>query len=186
VALIQALRTLNHQLRDNEEFQIVVCIIDCILGCIESILEYFNKWAYVYVGLYGYSYLDAGKNVIGLFQNKGWSVIVADDLTDNVLFMVNVGIGLITGLIGLVISKMDQDTFADLNVENPGGAGFLAGLVVGFVMSSILLNVVSSAVNTVIVCFAESPQEFDINHPQLSMEMRTAWKQAYPVECRHI
>lgn len=186
VALIQALRTLNRQLRDNEEFQIVVCVIDCILGCIESIVEYFNKWAYVYVGLYGYSYLDAGKNVIGLFQNKGWSVIITDDLTDNVLFMVNVGIGLITGLVGLLISQMDQNIFADLNIENPGGAGFIAGLIVGFVMSSILLNVVSSAVNTVIVCFAESPQEFDVNHPQLSMEMRNAWRQAYPEECRHI
>jgi len=44
VALIQALRALNHQLRGNDEFQIVVCIIDCILGCIETIVEYFNKW----------------------------------------------------------------------------------------------------------------------------------------------
>mmetsp|Transcript_33891 Transcript_33891/g.40611 ORF Transcript_33891/g.40611 Transcript_33891/m.40611 type:complete len:471 (-) Transcript_33891:283-1695(-) len=186
VALIQALRALNHHLRGNDEFQIVVCIIDCILGCIEAIVEYFNKWAYVYVGLYGYSYLDAGKNVIQLFQNKGWSVIVADNLVDNVLFMVSVGIGLITGLIGLVIAQADENIFANLNVQNPGGAGFIAGLLVGVVMSSILLNVVSSAVNTVIVCFAESPREFDAHHPQLSMEMRSAWRRAFPEECRQI
>ena len=53
VAVIQALRQLNHYLRGNEDAQILVCIIDCILGCIEGIIEYFNKWAYVYVGLYG-------------------------------------------------------------------------------------------------------------------------------------
>jgi len=184
VALIQALRALNHHLRGNEEFQIVVCVIDCILGCIEAIVEYFNKWAYVYVGLYGYSYLEAGKNVVQLFKNKGWSAIIADNLVDNVLFMVSVGIGLITGLIGLVIAQTDQNIFANFNVENPGGAGFLAGLLIGVVMSSILLNIVSSAVNTVIVCFAESPREFDAHHPQLSMEMRTAWAQAFPEECR--
>lgn len=184
VALIQALRALNHHLRGNEEFQIVVCVIDCILGCIEAIVEYFNKWAYVYVGLYGYSYLEAGKNVVQLFKNKGWSAIIADNLVDNVLFMVSVGIGLITGLIGLVIAQTDQNIFANFNVENPGGAGFLAGLLIGVVMSSILLNIVSSAVNTVIVCFAESPREFDAHHPQLSMEMRTAWAQTFPEECR--
>lgn len=140
----------------------------------------------MYVGLYGYSYLDAGKNVIQLFQNKGWSAIVADNLVDNVLFMVSVGIGLITGLIGLVIAQTDENIFANLNVQNPGGTGFIAGLLVGVVMSSILLNVISSAVNTVIVCFAESPREFDAHHPQLSMEMRSAWRRAFPEECRQI
>lgn len=41
-----------------------------------GIIEYLNKWAYVYVGLYGYSYLEAGRNVITLFENKGWTAIV--------------------------------------------------------------------------------------------------------------
>jgi hypothetical protein len=53
VAIIQALRQLNHQLRGNDDARILVCIIDCILACIEGIIEYFNKWAYIYVGLYG-------------------------------------------------------------------------------------------------------------------------------------
>jgi hypothetical protein len=53
-------------------------------------------------------------------------------------------------------------------------------LIVGFVFCSILMSVVGSAVNTVIVCFAESPAEFEANHPQLSAEMRHAWVQAWP------
>jgi large-conductance mechanosensitive channel len=54
------------------------------------------------------------------------------------------------------------------------------GLIVGFVFCSILMSVVGSAVNTVIVCYAESPAEFEANHPQLSAEMRSAWIQAWP------
>lgn len=57
------------------------------------------------------------------------------------------------------------------------------GFLVGFVLASILMSVVGSAVNTVIVCFAESPAEFEVNHPQLSAEMRAAWRSAWPVEC---
>lgn len=183
VAIVQALRQMNHQMRGNEDAAILVCIIDCILGCIESIIEYMNKWAYVYVGLYGYSYLDAGRNVITLFQNKGWTTIITDDLAENVLFMMSVVLGLLTGLVGLIMANLDQNLFADLGVENTASVGFFVGFLIGFVLASILMSVVASAVNTVIVCFAEAPNEFEVNHPQLSMEMRNAWRQAWPNEC---
>lgn len=180
VALIQALRQLNHQMRGNEDAQILVCLIDCILACIEGIIEYFNKWAYVYVGLYGYSYIDAGRNVITLFRNKGWSTIISDDLAENVLFMISVMIGLLTGLVGFIVASLDQNIFANFGFEEPGSVGFIFGFLVGLVMSSILMSVVASSVKTVIVCFAESPAEFQQNHPQLSMQMREAWSLAYP------
>ena len=50
VAIVQALRALVHLSRENEEMQMVTCILECILGCIEDIIEYMNKWAYIYVG----------------------------------------------------------------------------------------------------------------------------------------
>jgi hypothetical protein len=79
----------------------------------------------VYVGLYGYSYLDAGKNVMTLFQNKGWTTIITDDLSENVLFMMSVVLGLLTGLVGLIMSNLDQELFANINADNPTGIGFL-------------------------------------------------------------
>lgn len=36
-----------------EEGSIVACFAECILACLQSIIEYFNRWAYVYVGIYG-------------------------------------------------------------------------------------------------------------------------------------
>jgi len=180
VALIQALRQLNHHLRGQEDAQIIVCLIDCILACIEGIIEYFNKWAYIYVGLYGYSYLDAGKNVITLFRNKGWTTIITDNLAENVLFMISIMIGLLTGVVGSIVASLDQNIFADFGFESPGGVGFAFGFLIGLVLSSILMSVVGSAVSTVVVCFAESPAEFEHNHPQLSGEMRNAWRVAWP------
>ena len=44
------------------------------------------------------------------------------------------------------------------------------------------MNVIGSAVNTVIVCYAEAPAEFEQNHPELSAKMRHAWAQSYPEE----
>jgi hypothetical protein len=44
------------------------------------------------------------------------------------------------------------------------------------------MTLVSSAVNTVIVCYAEAPAEFQVNHPKLSEDMRATWRQAWPSE----
>jgi hypothetical protein len=181
VAVVQALRTIAHMSRDNRDAQLLVCIIDCILGCIQDILEYLNKWAYVYVGLYGFGYIEAGTNVINLFKSKGWDVIIADDLCDRVLFMVSLGVGILTGFIGMVCAALDQNLLGAFDLgENVASAGFMTGLLVGFVFSSILMNVVGGAVNTVIVCYAESPAEFQQNHPVLANEMRTAYMEAWP------
>ena len=85
-----------------------------------------NKWAYIYVGLYGFGYMEAGRNVIQLFQQKGWTVIISDDLCDRVLFLVSLGVGLISGLLGLAMVAADPNLLADLQLEEgTGTAGFM-------------------------------------------------------------
>jgi Plasma-membrane choline transporter len=177
VALIQAVKSLVHSMRENGS-GFVACCADCILGCIESLVEYFNKWAYVYVGLYGFSFMEAGSNVMTLFRSRGWSVIVADMMVDTVLFFVGVGVGVLTALFTALIGYLvnSQTDAGTLNVIA------FTGFLFGYSMSMTLFSIVSSAVNTVIVCYAEAPSEFQINHPQLSDRMRNAWQQAYPSE----
>jgi hypothetical protein len=51
------------------------------------------------------------------------------------------------------------------------------------VVSAVMFSVVDSSVNTVIVCFAEGPAEFEENHPDLSADMREGWRKVYPEEC---
>lgn len=79
--------------------------------------------AYVYVGIYGFSYLEAGRNVIQLFQNKGWSVIITDDLCDRVLFMVSLGVGFVTGIVGWAVAAADQNLLSGLNLGDGAGLG---------------------------------------------------------------
>eukprot|EP00581_Thalassiosira_minuscula_P009040 CAMPEP_0183702454 /NCGR_PEP_ID=MMETSP0737-20130205/542_1 /TAXON_ID=385413 /ORGANISM="Thalassiosira miniscula, Strain CCMP1093" /LENGTH=492 /DNA_ID=CAMNT_0025929063 /DNA_START=144 /DNA_END=1622 /DNA_ORIENTATION=+ len=179
VAIVQALKALAQSAR-NQDNQILVCIAECILNCIESILEYFNKWAFVYVGLYGYSYIEAGKNVFTLFKNRGWEAIIADDLVSNVFFFLSLCIGGICCGIGYSFNENSPEGWFD---NAPGsisatcaGLGFVAGLV----LSSILMSTIASAVNTVIVCFAEGPAEFESNHPELSRRMRETWLEFFP------
>ena len=126
MAIVQALRALYQQAQNSDECQILACIISCILACIQGIIEYLNKYAFIYVGLYGYSFLDAGRNVITLFQNKGWTTIITDDLSDNVLWLMSIGIALASGLVGFIMGAADQDMFSGIGYdENGGTVGFM-------------------------------------------------------------
>jgi hypothetical protein len=53
VAIVRALRVTLEYARQNDDAQFLVCILTCILRCIEDMIDYLNKWAYIYVGIYG-------------------------------------------------------------------------------------------------------------------------------------
>lgn len=178
VAIIQALRAIASTARQSDDCQLVACIFECILSCLQSILEYFNKWAFIYVGVYGNTYLESGKAVMQLFANRGWEAIIADDLVGGAIFLTCVMIGLIIGGIGVGYAQFDP-TFNAL-ADNSATSAFVIGLLAGLVICSILLGTVSSAVNTVIVMFADAPNEFQANHPELSAAMREEWQKFYP------
>jgi len=137
----------------------------------------------VYVGLYGYSYTEAGKNVFTLFKNRGWEAIIADDLVQNVFFFLSLSVGGVCAGIGYAIN---ENSLGDLfnNAPSTGlsvqATNAILGFIIGLVLASILLSTIGSAVNAVIVCFAEGPAEFEANHPELSRKMRETWLQFYP------
>ena len=178
VAIVQALRALANSAQENGDAQILACIAECILACLASILEYFNKWAFIYVGLYGMPYLKAGKSVFELFRNRGWEAVIADDLVGNALFLISLVVGFIMGGVALLIENYGE--ILDNGAGDTKVVAFILGFVVGLVITSILMSTIASGVNAVIVLFAEGPNEFQQNHPQLSNKMREVWSQVYP------
>ena len=130
------------------------------------------------MGLYGYPYLKAGKNVFTLFKNRGWEAIIADDLIGNVLLLVSLIVGGIIGCIGIIIERT-SDLFAQAG-NNALVTAFVLGFVIGLVICSIALSTIASAVNAIIVLFAEAPAEFAQNYPELSRKMTQVWGEIYP------
>lgn len=77
-----------------EEGSCAACIAECILGCLEALMEYFNRWAFVYVGIYGYTFTKSGKAVLDLFRSRGFDAIINDDLIGNVLGFASLAVGM--------------------------------------------------------------------------------------------
>lgn len=165
------------QQRRIEATDFMFCLLQYLVDALEHLLEYFNTWAFVYVGLYGYDYWTAGKEVAALFKARGWSVIINDQLIARSLSMMSLLIGLITGLVGVLLGLVFLGPFGAV-------PAFFLGAILGGASSGILFGVVTSAVNTVVVCFAASPNQLRINHdPELSHDLIEAWRKAYPQDC---
>ena len=123
VAILQLLRSILRSAANdrNNRNGILHCIAACILLYLERIVEYFNKWAYIFVGLYGYDYISAGKKVMNLFKTRGWTAIIADNLVNRLLGIVCLTIGLLTGVATLLAALLVEE------LESTGGwlgAGF--------------------------------------------------------------
>ena len=96
-------------------------------------------------------------------------------------FFLSLCVGLICAAIGYGLGVGQEQWFvnAPYNTE-VGYTCAVLGFIVGLVLTSILMSTIASAVNTVIVCFAEGPAEFEVNHPELSAKMRETWLTFYP------
>jgi hypothetical protein len=129
VAIVQALRQIIQMAKNNDDIgQFLACCLDCLLSCIESLLEYFNKWAFVYVGVYGYSYCEAGKSVMQLFKDRGWEAVIADDLVGMALFMTSVVVGLLGAGAGVVIIAATSWWDAFIEVQGDSTAKIIAAM----------------------------------------------------------
>ena len=155
----------------------IFCVQSCVTSFIETVAAGCNSWAFTYIGMYHYGFLDAGYNATELFERRGWSTIVSDDLVPNVLFLTSMVIGGATGCLAHLISSMDK---LELSPEGHGIVSFCQGVVLGLALTSILFSTVSAAVDAVLVCFATSPLDFERNHKELSHEMRAAWREVWP------
>lgn len=188
VAILQALQTMARLVRQkaqeegNEGLACFSCLAECVLSCVEGIMEYINMWAFCYVGIYGYDFKSSGKAVMNLFKNRGWTAVINDDLTSNALGLGAFGVGLITCGAGLLVAKFSpEDWLQPLTTDAARYGTFAAyAFIAGFSMAIILSNVVTTALHTIFVCFAEDPVAFGRAHPDHYADLVAAWKQCHP------
>lgn len=189
-AIIKALRQIVQSARNDQgrnDNGILLCLAECLLGYLEGIMLYFNKYAFIYCGLYGYDYLTAGRNVVSLFDARGWTVIINDDMVQNCLQLSCFVLSCLSGCTGMLITFVQGGSWLDALSEEDGSNKFIAAFsiafIFGLIISSILMGVIDSAVSTALVCFAESPSDLHRHHPDLYEEMVGAWRKVYPNDC---
>ncbi|KAL5078770.1 hypothetical protein RYX36_007191 [Vicia faba] len=96
-----AIRTLRWEIRGIRSKigsnECLLCCVDFLFHLVETLVRFFNKYAYVQIGVYGKSFNHSARDAWELFQSTGVEALVAYDCSGAVLLMGTILGGLITG-----------------------------------------------------------------------------------------
>jgi len=137
--------------------------------------KHINRWSIIYIGLYGYKFSEAGNKACQLFEVRDWTGVVSDNLVHHVLMMASIVVACSAGTFGVLIEVMDGFFSLPYTDVSPSLVVFVIGSLLGYILSTMLMSVISSAYDTVLVCFASGSYELHKNHKYLSEEMMDAW-----------
>lgn len=117
----------NQRDRADDSFcgSICLCILQCLASLLEDFLNYFNQWAYVFVGIYGFSYMESGRRVLELFQARGWTTIITDNLVGYVLNVTTLTVSVLTGVVAIFLEQVVSSRYHDAEHSNTFGPSYL-------------------------------------------------------------
>jgi len=188
VGVIRALRyMLNNQRQGGGIMALVACIVSCLLACLESFIRMINFWAFTYVAIYGMPYCNAIKSTFDLFNNRGFHLIISEDIVAGCLTCICFLAGLIcTGIALLAMKAAGWFTYATgafsatsvvytiLIVELS-----ILAFIVGIIFCAGALNVIQSAVAAIYVSYAEDPAALLNTKPEYYNKLTSAYLMAY-------
>ncbi|GAX27597.1 hypothetical protein FisN_13Hh314 [Fistulifera solaris] len=185
VALVQVLERVVAEARRQRQRQhghdsLWLCLLDCLIESLGRVLEYFNSWAFLYVGIYGYDYMSAGQHVMTLFQQRGFTFLLTHTLLFQVLRYIKGSIGLVSGAGLAVVGAVFVQ-----NATHVVWAVFAFGFVAGWMLAGMILFVVESGVRTIMLCFVERPMDAAIHHPAAYQTLTAGWSRVYPEQFPH-
>ncbi|KAJ2493251.1 putative choline transporter, neither null mutation nor overexpression affects choline transport [Coemansia sp. RSA 2050] len=177
VALIQTVRAILRAIRgqgdDSIVVQLIACCVDCILGCIEGLVRFFNKYAYIEVAIYGKPFTQAARDTWSLIKDRGVDALINDCLIGNVLQM---GAFLCAAVVALVAWLYITITKPEYNSTGSYTAPIiLSAFIIAMSMFMVLLKCIDSGAATTFVCLAEDPEALQRNNPELYRMVRETY-----------
>lgn len=168
VAILQflqfLLRSAKNSSRNNRDLVTTCCILisALFLDLIESLVEYFNYYAYTYIAIYGKGYLESAKDTWELVKNSGIQAIINDCLISYCLFLTSITMIAVSFLLCYLMSASPMS--------------YLISITITILSCFAFCNVISSGATTFFVCLAESPEKYRVIEP----EMYTMTLEKYP------
>jgi hypothetical protein len=142
--LLQMAKRSNSQ---NKLLVFVASCMQCILGCIEGIVRYVNKFAYIHVAMHGYSFCKAAKECFDLVSRNFFTTVIMDVISGFVLFMGKI---LFTAISVILTIGIVDNLGRQLSIVTVGLTG-----AISFVVLHIISHIIGAGINAVFVCYLE-------------------------------
>jgi hypothetical protein len=164
VAIVQTLHAIAQCIANEQRgHEFLFSCVNCFLGILDNLIQYFNKWAFVQVAVHGKNFVRAARDTWDLFRTQRVDILINDDLTGVVLFTSCVVGGVFTALVG---GCWTFATHRNLTVSIS-----IISFFIGFLLMYLNMVVPESGVAAYYVCFAEDPKMLETNEPPLYQYM---------------
>ncbi|TYJ52097.1 protein PNS1 [Cryptococcus floricola] len=152
----------------------LICVAQCCVGCIEWLIAYFNKYAYIEIALYGKAYIPAAKDTWRLLKDRGIDALVNDSLVGTALMWGAYINGFLCGVLGYLYLKFTNPSYnSDGQYSAPV---ILFSFLIGLTESNAISAAIDAGVSTIFVGLGEDPMVLAERSPGLFEMIR----QAYP------
>ena len=116
------------------------------IAMLENLIEYFNKYAFTQVAIYGKSFVQAAKDTWTLVKSHGIDAMINDQLIGNVLGISALLVGILTGAASYALVHFT--TQAPPVYQWVAAVG---GLFIGFSFQNVMNEIITSGVATTFV-----------------------------------
>jgi len=151
LAVVQFINFLLNRARkankNNKILYYLICCIQCLFSCLERIVKFIDRFAYIYIAMHGDSFCTSAKNCYNLISRNLFSAVIVDVLGDFVLFVGKVlGTAICTIFTVLLVDSLGREVY---------GLTVTAVVVVSFVVFNMFSHIIGVGVDTVFVCYLE-------------------------------
>ncbi|KAG8949783.1 putative choline transporter, neither null mutation nor overexpression affects choline transport [Tulasnella sp. 424] len=168
VTILELIRLLLNAAQNNSDDAfgaILACVAACCVGCIESLVEYFNRYAYIEIALYGKPYIPAAKDTWRLFKDRGIDALINDSLVGITLNFGGYIVGILSALFGYIYLRSTKPSYnSDGQYTAPV---LLFAFLIGLQCMLTLGSAIEAGVSTIFVGLGEDPQVLAQRAPAL-------------------
>jgi len=146
------------------------CCIQCCLACLECIMKFINRNAYIVIAIDGTSYCTAVMRAVKLLVNNVLRVAVVNTVGDSILFIGKFAISFGSALVAYLY--LDTDTYAmgERAVSSPVLIVLLVFLA-SYAVASMFMSVTEMAVDTVLLSYCIDCDENNGRAPNAPPEL---------------
>ncbi|XP_034874146.1 choline transporter-like protein 5 isoform X4 [Mirounga leonina] len=168
LALIQmfklVLEYLDHRLKEaqNNISKFLQCCLKCCFWCLEKVVKFFNRNAYVMIAIYGKNFCRSARDAFNLLMRNVLKVAVMDKVTDFVLILGKI---LVAGCIGVLAFLLFTQRLPTM-IEGPTSLNYywvpLLTVIIGsYLVAHGFFSVYAMCIDTIFICFLEDIERND-------------------------
>eukprot|EP00004_Rigifila_ramosa_P004664 TRINITY_DN15147_c0_g1_i1.p1 TRINITY_DN15147_c0_g1~~TRINITY_DN15147_c0_g1_i1.p1 ORF type:complete len:618 (-),score=145.68 TRINITY_DN15147_c0_g1_i1:69-1922(-) len=162
LAIIETIRTIimwfQHQAKKsgNKALEYVLCVVQCLVSCVERFLKFFNRNAYIMIAVYGGSFCGSARRAFKLIVNNVVRVAIVSWVGEYIMLLGKFGVSVTSGLLAsAVLRQRPEITFWVFPV--------IFVMAFAFFLSSAFFSVYEMAIDTILLCFLDESDQIEKN-----------------------